>query len=70
MSAESQDRAVIGAEIKDALLGATENGLFLAIAQVREAEGGELVADIYSETGQVKSTYELEVVVGRRIEAP
>ena len=70
MSVESQDRALVGQEVKDALLGATETGVFLAMAQVRELDDGALVADVYSEDGKVIATYALEVVVGARIEQP
>lgn len=67
MSVESQDRAVISAEVKDALLGATESGLFLAMVQVRETEDGTLVADVYGENGEVEGTYELDILVGRPV---
>lgn len=66
MSVESQDRAVISGEVTDALLGATENGIFLAMAQVRQLDDGTLVADLYSDDGKVEATYGLEVIVGRR----
>lgn len=69
MSVESQDRAVIAQEVTDALIGATDTGLFLAMAQVRQVEDGTLVADVYSEDGNVEGTYTLEVIVGHRIDA-
>lgn len=68
MSLESQDRAVVSQEITDALLGSTETGLFLAMAQVRQLDDGTLVADLYADDGKVVATYALDIVVGARID--
>lgn len=68
MSIESTDAALIHDEVKSALLGATEQGLFLMFTQARELEDGRLVMDVYDEAGKVQATYELDIFVGRRID--
>lgn len=68
MSLESKDATLIVDEVTDALISATYDGLYLGFAQVREAEDGVLVADVYSDDGQRDATYELDITVGRRRE--
>ncbi|SDH43268.1 hypothetical protein [Microbacterium sp. 77mftsu3.1] len=66
--AETNSHAsLIQDEIANALIGATDDGAYLGYAQVREAENGQLVADVYTDEGDIIATYPLAIVVGDRI---
>jgi hypothetical protein len=68
MSIESTDRHELREEVEETLLGATEDGLYLGIGQVRR-DGDLLLIDRYSDDGKVTATYELDIVIGRRVDA-
>ena len=69
MSFETKDRDLIDTEVTDALIGATDDGLYLGFVQVRHDDEHRLVADVYDDEGNVTATYLLNVVVGERLDS-
>lgn len=63
------DAAVIRGEVTSVLLDATEQGFYLMFTQVRMLADGRLVAEVYDEDGRIRGTYELDIIVGARIDS-
>lgn len=71
---EPQHAESIRAAAQSALVSASGDGYILLDAVVgtltfRQTDDGTLVSDVYTPAGAVAATYEVQVVVGNRVEA-